>query len=734
MTFQIVLHWIVALPYMFLLLSGALLMLSRLGLAKWVLPQLVAPMHKVVGIAMTVLIVETLLAALVGGYWRTVGRDVVHWVSVFWHDIVWLAKVPLNTFFPRQFPLPSAGRFNAGQKLHGMFILCAVSGFIVTGFMMIFRPAWLRPWMIHTWLFFGAVGFLALHLFLGLVNPVTRRALGGMFTGDVPLDYVQAHHALELEEEAVADANHPAAVSWKAMAAVAVLVAVAVGIWWGRGGRESFLGSPTVGRPHGMIMPGMLIAAHAEDPKAQRCEACHVGMGPPQDSACLACHTEIARVMRDRIGYHGQLTGTCASCHGDHKGRDANLLPLDTRNFNHQLARFSLKGAHQTLQCGQCHVQRSDKPGHQQFVGLQKTDACTQCHTDPHKGQFSEECTTCHSERGWTGRQLLFVHNRDSSFQLNGKHEQVACTECHKPQSANATLASATFTGVQAGCASCHTDPHRGQFKESCTTCHTEQGWKGKQLVFSHKRDTRFPLRGKHAELHCQQCHSPASAHASLASAPFAGLGTQCRQCHNDPHGGQFQQESCTTCHGEQGWKGQNLLFDHNRDAPFKIDAIHAGVACSACHRVEDGHQVFRPLTTSCDQCHTSVTQVMKGQFARQAMESDPHNGRIECTACHNPSVRSPMPAQYADACEKCHTPVYRDLFFDWQRSLDQRESGVRRLIQSIRTTNPSQADAISEKVGELQKTGIHNVQATLKTLDEILTAHPTSLSVPRKE
>ena len=175
MTFQIILHWIVALPYMFLLLTGALLMLSRLGLAKWVLPQLVVPMHKVVGIAMAVLIVETLLAALVGGYWRSVGRDVLHWVSVVWHDVVWLVKVPLNTFFPRQFPLPPAGRFNAGQKLHGLFILCEVGGFIVTGFMMIFRPAWLPPWMIHTWLFFGEVGILGLHLFLGLINPVTRR-------------------------------------------------------------------------------------------------------------------------------------------------------------------------------------------------------------------------------------------------------------------------------------------------------------------------------------------------------------------------------------------------------------------------------------------------------------------------------------------------------------------------------------------------------------------------------
>jgi hypothetical protein len=610
-----------------------------------------------------------------------------------------------------------------------LFILCAVSGFIVTGVMMIFRPAWLRPWMIHTWLFFGALGFLGLHLFLGLINPVTRRARGGIFTGHVPLDYVRAHHALELEQDAVADPTHPAAVSWKAMAVVAVMIAAALGVWWGRGGRESFRGSATVARDHGMIMPGMLIAAHADAPKAQHCEACHVGMGPPTDSACLSCHTEIGRVMRDRIGYHGQLIGRCASCHADHKGRDADLRALDTRDFNHQLARFTLKGAHQTLKCDQCHVQHSNKPGRMQFVGLETSGRCTQCHAEPHQGQFSQVCTSCHNEQGWTGKQLLFVHNRDSSFMLKGKHEQVACVDCHKPSTPRATLASAKFEGVQTDCRTCHTDPHRGQFQQNCTTCHTEQGWTGRQLVFSHQRDTTFPLRGRHADLQCRQCHMPSAADASLASATFAKLNKDCRQCHNDPHQEEFQQ-NCTACHSEQGWKGRNLLFDHNRDAPFKIDAIHKGVACSSCHRAESGHRTFRPLPTTCDQCHAQVTQVMTGHIGGATLQSDPHSGRVECVACHAPSISAPTSEQYADACEKCHTPLYRALFFDWQKSLDERETAVRRSIESLHGTNPAESDHLSQQMTQLQAVGIHNVQATLKQLDEILAAHATSLPV----
>jgi cytochrome b subunit of formate dehydrogenase len=815
MRFQILLHWCVALPYMFLLGTGASLLLHRLGLATWLPAHAVARMHRWTGIGMAVLIVELLLAALVGGHWRTVGRDLLRWIALVPRDLAWLAKVPLNAFFPRAFPLPPAGRFNAGQKLHGLFILTAVTGFIATGLMMVFRPAWLRPWMIHTWLFFGAVGFLSLHLFLGLINPVTRRALGGIFTGHVPLDYVRAHHALEAQDGAIAatpltPAHHPPVVSWKAMLLVGLLIGAAASLWWYRGGgREAVARSPTLGREHGMIMPGMLIAAHADAAGAQRCEACHVGMDPPKDRACLVCHSEIAEVMRDGVGYHGQLTGTCTSCHGDHKGRDADLRPLDRRTFNHQLARFSLEGAHQTLNCDRCHVGDSRKPGEVQFVGLETSAGCIQCHADPHQGQFRQQaCTSCHNEQGWTAKHLLFVHNRDSTFSLKGKHERITCADCHKPPPAAAqvTLAHATFKGLGTSCQSCHTDPHAGQFhldctachteqgwtgrqllftherddrfhltgkhaalecrqchsppdakgslahaqfaslntdcsqchadphdrqfSQSCTACHSESGWTGRQLLFSHKTDTKFPLRGKHAELQCRQCHAPPDARASLAHAPFAKVSTDCRQCHTDPHRGQFQQ-SCSACHTEQGWKGRDLLFDHNRDSRFKIDALHRDVACSSCHKKEEGRQVFTSLSTSCEQCHKNLTQLMAGQIGSERAPADPHSGRVACVACHEPSIRSPAAGQYADACERCHTPLYRDLLFNWERSLDEHETAARRSILLLKANKPEQAEALSRQVGEARRTGIHNVQAVVTQLDGIVAVHAPSTPNP---
>ena len=499
LTFQVILHWIVALPYMFLLGTGALLMLHRLGLAAWAPEHVLATAHRWTGIATAVLILEALLAALVGGHWRSVGRDLLHWLSLLPRDLLWLAKAPLNTFFPRTFPLPLTGRFNAGQKLHGLFIVTAVTGFIITGAMMILRPAWLRPWIIHTWLFFGAVGFLGLHLFLGLINPVTRRALSGVFTGHVPIDYVRAHHALEIAEASHSNTDHPAAVSWKAMLLVGVLIASGVAAWWYRSGRESFRTSPTASREHGAIMPGMLIAAHADAAKAQRCDACHVDLAQPTNAACLACHTEIDHVMREKIGYHGQIAGQCAACHQDHHGRDADLRGLDSQAFNHQLARFPLRGAHQSLNCGQCHVQHSAKPGHAQFVGLETSVGCTQCHADPHGGQFTQTCTACHSDSGWKGRNLLFDHNRDAGFKIDAIHRAVACASCHGMQNGHRV-----FTTVPTACEQCHSnvagvlagpdlpDPHFS--RTSCASCHPS--------------DIQAPTAAQFADA-CEKCHTP---------------------------------------------------------------------------------------------------------------------------------------------------------------------------------------------------------------------------------
>lgn len=565
--FQIVFHWIVGVPYMLLLASGALIMLQRLGFTDFIAPQLVRNLHRWVGIGLTVALVQTLFAALMSGQLTTLLKDFIDWVLIRPRDLLWLAKVPLNILWPRRFPLPPAGRFNAGQKLHGLFILVALTTFSITGILIILRPAALRPWIIHSWLFFGALAFLSLHLFLGLINPVTRRALGGIFTGYVPKDYVQEHHALLLDPPEQPPHPH-AVVSWKALLA-SWLMAIAVAgvmLWW-YGPQHAITQALQVSRQdHAMISPGPLIAAHADDPRATRCDACHQSLNPPSDSACLACHDQIRQVMQQRLGWHGQVQGHCRTCHADHKGRTADIRNFDPRTFNHQQARFTLTGKHQTLDCDQCHVAHSNKPGQRQFIDL-KFSSCSNCHETPHVEQ---------------------------------------------------------------------------------------------------------------------------------------------------------QFESCTRCHTEQGWKGRQLLFEHNRDSAFKIDAIHSSLACASCHKVSEGKTLYRPLATACEQCHTPVAEALAGKLGGSTFAADPHNGRVRCTDCHAPGIQSPTPAQYAAACQQCHTPRYRGLYFDWQRSLADRSQAAQDAIKRIEATDPSEAKSLEQRRTQALLLGLHNLSLAIKILDSI--------------
>lgn len=822
--FQIALHWAVGLPYLALLASGALILLRRSGLIEWPGSQAVETLHRWVGIGLIAVLAQMLFAALVSGQLLALLKDFSDWALLRPRDFAWLAKLPLNVFWPSRFHLPPAGRFNAGQKLHGLFILIALTTFSITGILMILRPAELRPWVIHSWLFFGAAAFLALHLFLGLINPLTRRALSGIFTGHVSRDYVLDHHPLVLGQPVQPPHPH-AVVSWKALAgtwAIALLLAATLAGWYGPQRlleRVSHLRN----QEHPTISPGPLLAAHADDPRLSGCQTCHDSMHQPSDAACLSCHTEIQTVMQQRVGYHGQLQGNCRDCHADHKGREADLRPLDSRTFNHQLARFVLKGKHQDLACDKCHVEHASKPGQRQFVSLAFA-ACTNCHANPHDQRASLDCARCHTERGFGGRVLTFNHQRDASFHLDGKHAQVACEQCHQPDRPapaplasaaparpvalrailpiarqqtglaparhpfqlndigaqcadchvdphrpalgadcqrchtsagwtgqdllfrhdrdthfrleeahasvqcqqchklpreSAALAEAAFKKTSTTCADCHDDPHRAQLGDQCGQCHLPTRWTGRQLLFEHNRDSTFALKGQHLALACEKCHKPASPTAKLAQAQFKGLSSQCRQCHEDPHQKQFD-KSCAACHSEQGWKGRQLLFEHNRDSRFKLDAIHDALACAACHERREKTMHFRPQPTTCEQCHAPVAQAMAGRIAGATMPADPHSTRVRCIDCHAPAVRSPTPTQYADACQQCHGPRYRTVYFDWQRSLDDRSARLREKIKRIEAVNPDQTKALAEQLDQARRVGFHNLQQAVPWLDRL--------------
>lgn len=793
---EIVFHWLHAVLYLTLAVTGATMLLSRFLDLQTAGRTPVSTVHRVAGVTLVCVLAQTFLLSLFARmfrqFWLTL-RQCLSWRRA---DVAWLLKVPLNMFSSRV-SLPPVGRFNPGQKLHILIVFAVLIGFSASGLAIILVPGALAPWIVHLVCFVPAAFFLLLHLFLSLVNPQTRKALPCMFTGSISPDYAREHHALMLGK--TDHTTHKPYVSW--LAALIFLPAIGT-IYTAKVWRHGFarfrgnISSTIASRGANLIMPGDLCESHAEGPQADRCATCHSLFSSISSDTCLRCHEDIGRILADEVGYHGRLSGPCRNCHAEHLGADAEIRRLDPVAFNHNLARFTLDGKHRDLPCQSCHVQdgtgsvyrrtryiglefnacsdchenphkdaraadctkchvpdgwkqpnplfvhdrdssfpldgeHSDTPCEKCHAPQQNARAdlefllygiggnCSDCHSDPHQGQFTKNCESCHSTTGWTGPWLVDAHGSNSVFPLVGKHNSVACIECHRVPQEGARLAEARFVGIGRKCDHCHADPHVGQFARDCQTCHSEQGWKGRWLVDAHGPSSAYPLRGKHAAVACIKCHTPSEDGAVLAQARFVGLSTNCASCHEDPHDGQMR-SSCDTCHAEQGWTGRDLLFAHDRHSEFKLDRIHADLSCASCHKTADASQ-YRPLPMTCELCHTDVVRQQLAQGYGVTARPDPHAGRVACAKCHSTDRKHQTPADYAGACEACHNRHYAGLFYNWMKSLRSRQSRANAILERRREQNAAEAAALEQRIDQARRVGFHNLVAAIKLWDDIL-------------
>lgn len=545
---------------------------------------------------------------------------------------------------------------------------------------------------------------------------------------------------------------------------------------------------PFVAHPERVVEPGPLSAAHRRVARLADCAACHEPTGVP-DVGCLACHDDIAVRRRLGIGHHGRdLTGACRDCHQEH--RAAPLVAIDALSFNHQRAAFALHGRHAAVECRRCHEETTATGARWRYLGLAWTrcadchadphgtqasrDAqvpcerchresgwtgrdlvfdhardtrfslsgaharsaciachvppaggrlasaklaglattCAACHADPHDGQFvGTDCARCHRETGWTGRDLAFEHARDTRFALSGAHARATCVACHTPL-AGGKLASAKLVGQSAECVSCHADPHRGQLgRDTCSRCHTTAAWTSRDLVFEHARDTTFALSGGHARLPCTACHTP-TVGGSLGSAKLAGVGTACATCHADPHGGQFAGADCAACHTSAGWTGAHLGFDHQRSR-FPLDALHRDRTCASCHA---GGR-YRSTPTDCEGCHAGARADLAGT-ALPGLAPSPHHGKVACIGCHLPDVARPRAADHAARCAGCHTAHYGALYF--ARSALVLDLAGRALAE-LAELDPERARAARDAVASARRMSSHNHEGAERTLRRLL-------------
>lgn len=379
-----------------------------------------------------------------------------------------------------------------------------------------------------------------------------------------------------------------------------------------------------------LFMPGDISQAHAKF--EQDCNQCHGTFKKErQDQLCLDCHDhkEVARDIKSLSGFHGRLKkagqANCKQCHREHGGRNTPIVFINKGAFNHKLTDFQLKGAHKQIECVSCH--KKNKPYRD------ASTSCYSCHkkNDVHKGKLGKKCQTCHVETDW--KKSGFDHDKNTKFPLKGKHKKVECQLCHHAN---------RFKKTPKQCVSCHNlnDPHAGEYGKKCHTCHSPKKWKS--IHFNHKRDTDFPLTGKHTKLLCTQCHT---GHLYKDK-----LKTNCHACHrnDDVHKGR-NGNKCHSCHNTKSWSTSR--FDHNKKTKFPLTGAHKKVHCESCHK----GSVKKKTSKKCLSCHKH-NDVHKTKMGQQCQQCHNTTGWSHKVFFEHDITRFPLIGLHAvTPCEECH-------------------------------------------------------------------------------
>ncbi len=399
-----------------------------------------------------------------------------------------------------------------------------------------------------------------------------------------------------------------------------------------------------------LLAPGPLISGH-KNLEGSDCLKCHDAGKGISVERCLTCHKPIEIQITAKSGFHGMQKQGCIECHSDHKGRDFDSTKFDTKKFDHNLTGYKLEGKHAELDCAKCHkekrVKKSVRTHELSYIGAKSN--CISCHKkdDIHafKAEFAKkDCYICHSLKAWK-QELKFSHERDAKYKLEGKHAEMKCAECHGP-SKKKSISQYKWPIAKAQCQACHADFHKNRLSPyfsggKCNTCHDQSNWRLPN--FDHSV-TKYPLKAKHAELKCEQCHrqNPKVLLSGLKNFNFTGLRSNCLSCHKDYHffgqktSKQFAKFSqCLSCHVESGWKKIHN-FNHDQSTRYPIDGKHIELNCKDCHMVKQNPKSrVSPRTPvyhweklnekTCENCHASPH--LKS-FTKELLKK-------RCTECH---------------------------------------------------------------------------------------------------
>lgn len=361
------------------------------------------------------------------------------------------------------------------------------------------------------------------------------------------------------------------------------------------------------------------------------------------NNECKTCHEDV---------HQETLRNRCANCHNEEKFKPASL-------FSHERTNFKLIGAHDKVECINCHKIEIKNSKKFQNFGDVKFNSCANCHNDIHKGKFGSDCKSCHNTDSFTKVDIAnsFNHSK-TNFPLVGKHNFVKCDNCHK--------GSLTNKPKYKYCYDCHEDYHKSEFvknniKADCKQCHTEKGFSPSTFTIDLHAMTNFKLTYAHEATPCNACH------LKNERWTFIIEGKKCINCHQNIHNNEisekfFDENRCESCHSTINWK--QIEFDHKK-TQFELIGKHKSINCSDCHINKKDNKIvnqkFAQLNQNCTQCHSDIHY---GQFIENEIElcKDCHtNDNWKPTLFdHNKSRFALDGAHNKLECGKCHKAIMK--------------------------------------------------------------------------
>jgi formate dehydrogenase subunit gamma len=191
---EIILHWVNAVPFLILILTGALNILSRFEIYSSPFIGAIRIIHRIAGV---------LWIGGIGYSFFFVGRElnIANTRDQFkmgLSDITWMIKT-IRSMYNRHIEVPPVGKFNIGQKINAVLVILYAVAFAGSGALIWAFNTMLFPWYFHATVFFMTIFSLGGHLYLSFLHPSTRPGLIGIFNGMVPRSYVMHHHSLMIE-------------------------------------------------------------------------------------------------------------------------------------------------------------------------------------------------------------------------------------------------------------------------------------------------------------------------------------------------------------------------------------------------------------------------------------------------------------------------------------------------------------------------------------------------------